>query len=130
MKKVFIMAAIALMATASVKAEEKNQDAVRVDYNINMNVRALSRCLNLNGEQADVMEYASDMLREDVSRVRFSKEEKKAARLKRSIAHNLSIAHKHLEDKQYRSYLALLNQTLNNKGLNSILINEELLASK
>ena len=130
MKKVFIMAAIALMATASVKAEEKNQDAVRVDYNINMNVRALSRCLNLNGEQADVMEYASDMLREEVSRVRFSKEEKKAARLKRSIAHNLSIAHKHLEDKQYRSYLALLNQTLNNKGLNSILINEEQLASK
>lgn len=130
MKKVFIMAAIALMATASVKAEEKNQDAVRVDYNINMNVRALSRCLNLNGEQADVMEYASDMLREEVSRVRFSKEEKKAARLKRSIAHNLSIAHKHLEDKQYRSYRALLNQTLKNKGLNSILINEELLASK
>lgn len=130
MKKVFIMAAIALMATASVKAEEKNQDAVRVDYNINMNVRALSRCLNLNGEQADVMEYASDMLREEVSRVRFSKEEKKAARLKRSIAHNLSIAHKHLEDKQYRSYLAMLNQTLNNKGLNSILINEEQLASK
>lgn len=130
MKKVFIMAAIALMATASVKAEEKNQDAVRVDYNINMNVRALSRCLNLNGEQADVMEYASDMLRDEVSRVRFSKEEKKAARLKRSIAHNLSIAHKHLEDKQYRSYLTLLNQTLNNKGLNSILINEEQLASK
>lgn len=130
MKKVFIMAAIALMATASVKAEEKNQDAVRVDYNINMNVRALSRCLNLNGEQADVMEYASDMLREEVSRVRFSKEEKKAARLKRSIAHNLSIAHKHLEDKQYRSYLALLNQTFKNKGLNSILINEEQLASK
>lgn len=130
MKKVFIMAAIALMATASVKAEEKNQDAVRVDYNINMNVRVLSRCLNLNGEQADVMEYASDMLREEVSRVRFSKEEKKAARLKRSIAHNLSIAHKHLEDKQYRSYLAMLNQTLNNKGLNSILINEEQLASK
>lgn len=130
MKKVFIMAAIALMATASVKAEEKNQDAVRVDYNINMNVRALSRCLNLNGEQADVMEYASDMLREEVSRVRFSKEEKKAARLKRSIAHNLSIAHKHLEDKQYRSYLAMLNLTLNNKGLNSILINEEQLASK
>ena len=124
------MAAIALMATASVKAEEKNQDAVRVDYNINMNVRALSRCLNLNGEQADVMEYASDMLREEVSRVRFSKEEKKAARLKRSLAHNLSIAHKHLEDKQYRSYLAMLNQTLNNKGLNSILINEEQLASK
>lgn len=130
MKKVFIMAAIALMATASVKAEEKNQDAVRVDYNINMNVRVLSRCLNLNGEQADVMEYASDMLREEVSRVRFSKEEKKAARLKRAIAHNLSIAHKHLEDKQYRSYLALLNQTLKNKGLNSILINEEQLASK
>ena len=130
MKKVFIMAAIALMATASVKAEEKNQDVVRVDYNINMNVRALSRCLNLNGEQADVMEYASDMLREEVSRVRFSKEEKKAARLKRAIAHNLSIAHKHLEDKQYRSYRAMLNQTLNNKGLNSILINEEQLASK
>ena len=130
MKKVFIMAAIALMATASVKAEEKNQDAVRVDYNINMNDRALSRCLNLNGEQADVMEYANDMLREEVSRVRFSKEEKKAARLKRSIAHNLSIAHKHLEDKQYRSYLSMLNQTFKNKGLNSILINEEQLASK
>ena len=130
MKKVFIMAAIALMATASVKAEEKNQDAVRVDYNINMNVRALSRCLNLNGEQADVMEYASDMLREEVSRVRFSKDEKKAARLKRAIKHNLAIAHKHLDEKQYRSYLALLNQTLNNKGLNSILINEEQLASK
>lgn len=130
MKKVFIMAAIALMATASVKAEEKNQDAVRVDYNINMNDRALSRCLNLNGEQADVMEYASDMLREEVSRLRFFKEEKKAARLKRAIAHNLSIAHKHLEDKQYRRYLALLNQTLKNNGLNSILINEEQLASK
>lgn len=130
MKKVFIMAAIALMATASVKAEEKNQDAVRVDYNIKMNVRALSRCLNLNGEQAEVMEYASDMLREEVSSVRSSKEEKKAARLKRAIARNLSIARKHLDDKQYRSYLALMNQTLMNKGLNSILINEEQLACK
>lgn len=124
------MAAIALMATASVKAEEKNQDVVRVDYNINMNARALSRCLNLNGEQADVMEYASNILRDEVSRVRFSKEEKKAARLKRAIAYNLSIAHKHLEDKQYRSYLAMLNQTLKNKGLNSILFNEEQLACK
>lgn len=130
MKKVFIMAAIALMATASVKAEEKNQDAVRVDYDINMNDRALSRCLKLNGEQADVMEYASDILREEVSRVRFSKEEKKAARLKRAITYNLSIARKHLEDQQYRSYRALLNQTLKNKGLNSILFNEEQLASK
>lgn len=129
MKKFFIMAAIALMATANVNAEEKNKDAVRVDYNIDMNIHALSRCLNLDGDQADVMEYASDLLKEEIAFVKFAKEEKKAARLQRAINRNLAIAHKHLEEKQYHDYLVLMNTTLNNKGLSAILYSNEL-ASK
>lgn len=123
------MAAIALMATANVNAEEKNEGAVRVDYNIDINIRALSRCLSLDGNQIDVMEYASDLLKEEVANVKFAKEERKAARLQRAISRNLAIARKHLEEKQYHDYLVLMNTTLNNKGLTSILNNNEL-ASK
>lgn len=132
MKKMIIAVAAIMMATAGVNAQEKNElvnNAAPISYEFNMNMRALSRYLDLNEEQQDVMAYASDKFKFSVMRIERTKEEKRAERMHKALYLNLSYAHKCLNGEQYRKYLALMNTTLKNKGLDTLLVDESL-ASK
>jgi hypothetical protein len=49
--------------------------------------------------------------------------------MQKALNINLAFAHKYLDEVQYRKYLALMNNSLRNKGLDNLL-KEEGLASK
>ena len=132
MKKMIIAVVAIIMATANINAQEKLDtvnNVTPISYDFNINMRSLSRYLNLSADQMDAMEYASDNFGYSVKRLERTKVEKRGARMQKALNINLAFAHKFLDDAQYRKYLALMNNSLRNKGLDTLL-NEEGLASK
>lgn len=132
MKKIFIAVAAIMMATANINAQEKVETVNNVTpicYDFNINMRSLSRYLDLSADQRDVMSYASDNFGNSVKRLERTKVEKRGARMQKALNINLAYAHKFLDEAQYRKYLALMNNSLRNKGLDTLL-KEEALASK
>ena len=132
MKKMIIAVVAIIMATANINAQEKLDtvnNVTPINYDFNINMRSLSRYLNLSADQMDAMEYASDNFGYSVKRLERTKVEKRVARMQKALNINLAFAHKFLDDAQYRKYLALMNNSLRNKGLDTLL-NEEGLASK
>lgn len=134
MKKMIIaVAAVIMMATANVSAQEKVEtvnNATPINYDFNINMRSLSRYLNLSQDQMEVMEYASENFGFSVKRLERTKAEKRGQRMQKALNINLSYAHKFLDANQYRKYLALMNNSLKNKGLDALLREDENLASK
>ena len=128
-----IIAVVAIiMATATINAQEKLDtvnNVTPINYDFNINMRSLSRYLNLSADQMDAMEYASDNFGSSIKRLERTKVEKRGARMQKALNINLAFAHKFLDDAQYRKYLALMNNSLRNKGLDTLL-KEEGLASK
>ncbi len=129
-----IAVAAIMMASANVNAQEKVENVnvnneTPICYEFNVNMRSLSRFLNLTQEQEEVMEYASDNFKYSLKRVERSKAEKRGARMQSALNTNLAYAHKYLDNEQYRKYLALMNNSLRNKGLDTLLYSENL-ASK
>ena len=132
MKKMIIAVVAIIMATANINAQEKLDtvnNVTPISYDFNINMRSLSRYLNLSADQMDAMEYASDNFGYSVKRLERTKVEKRGARMQKALNINLAFAHKFLDDAQYRKYLALMNNSLRNKGLDTLL-KEEGLASK
>ena len=132
MKKMIIAVAAIMMAAANTNAQEKVEtvnNVTPISYDFNINMRSLSRYLDLTQDQMDVMAYASDNFGNSVKRLENTKEEKRGARMQKALNINLAYAHKFLDEGQYRKYLALMNNSLRNKGLDNLL-NEESLASK
>ena len=128
-----IIAVVAIiMATANINAQEKLDtvnNVTPISYDFNINMRSLSRYLDLSADQMDAMAYASDNFGYSVKRLERTKVEKRGARMQKALNINLAFAHKFLDDAQYRKYLALMNNSLRNKGLDTLL-KEEVLACK
>ena len=127
-----IAVAAIMMAAANINAQEKVEtvnNVTPISYDFNINMRSLSRYLDLTQEQIEVMEYASENFGYSIKRLERTKEEKRGARMQKALNINLAYAHKFLDEKQYRKYLALMNNSLKNKGLDTLLYQEEL-ASK
>ena len=127
-----IAVAAIMMAAANINAQEKVEtvnNVTPISYDFNINMRSLSRYLDLTQEQIEVMEYASENFGYSIKRLDRTKEEKRGARMQKALNINLAYAHKFLDEKQYRKYLALMNNSLKNKGLDTLLYQEEL-ASK
>lgn len=132
MKKMIIAVAAIMMAAANINAQEKLDtvnNVTPINYDFNINMRSLSRYLNLSADQMDVMGYASENFGYSVKRLKRTKVEKRGARMQKALNINLAFAHKCLDEVQYRKYLALMNNSLRNKGLDNLL-KEEGLASK
>lgn len=130
MKKVFILAAAAIMmATATVKAEDNNNVATRTaSYDIQVNVNSLSRLLKLDEMQIEVMTYASENLQADIAKAENEKEVKRPEALRKALNRNLTLARNVMDTKQYRSYLNVLNTTLTNKGLSRMIYMDQTMA--
>ena len=120
MKKMFILAvSVIMMATANVNAQEVAP--AKVDYNFNVNIKSLGRFLNLDEDQKSEMEYACGNFTAQVSHIQQVNEEERSERMQRVLARNLSFAHTVLDEAQYRKYLIILNNTMRNKHLDTLL---------
>jgi hypothetical protein len=122
MKKiVFTLAALMTMTLAFAEGETKTNAAVAAEqakYEMNINVSALARTLGLNSDEFDAVSYISDNLKKDMKKAGAAEGEDRANLYKKAIKHNLSYMHAVLDEDQYRTYVKLLNATLNNRGLN------------
>ena len=121
MKKMFIVAAI-LCAASSAAMAQKNVENLNannnvIDYSFKVNKRAVNRCLNLNEDQSDKMEYICERFDQNLQSLGKGKAEKRAQRFYNALSYNLSAAHQVLSTEQYRKYLSMLNTTLKRKGL-------------
>ncbi len=122
MKKiVFTLAALMTMTLAFAEGETKTNAAVAAEqakYEMNINVSSLARTLGLNSDEFDAVSYISDNLKKDMKKAGAAEGEDRANLYKKAIKHNLSYMHAVLDEDQYRTYVKLLNATLNNRGLN------------
>lgn len=121
MKKLLI-AAVIMVAASSAAMAQKNVENVNannnvIDYSFKVNTRSVNRCLSLNEEQADKMEYICERFDRNLQILGNGKAEKRAQRFYNALSYNLSAAHQVLSNEQYRKYLSLLNTTLKHKGL-------------
>ena len=128
MKKVIFMVVASLMiATANVEAGNKvNEKKNTADFVIDINMTSLTRALNLKHYQVDDMATASDRLYRNVKYAKSSNPVKQSERLNKALRNNLKVAHKVLDDNQYRAYLKILNSTFMNKGLDKALYYQDL----
>jgi hypothetical protein len=122
MKKiVFTLAALMTMTLAFAEGETKTNAAVAAEqakYEMNINVSALARTLNLDADEIDAVNFISADLQKDMKKAGEAQGEDRADLYKKAIKHNLSYMHAVLDEDQYRTYVKLLNTTINNRGLN------------
>jgi hypothetical protein len=122
MKKiVFTLAALMTMTLAFAEGETKTNAAVAAEqskYEMNINVSALARTLNLDADEFGAVNIITSDFKKDMKKVGEAEGEDRANLYKKAIKHNLSYMHAVLDEDQYRTYVKLLNATLNNRGLN------------
>lgn len=131
MKKLFMLAAVAMMVcgTAAAQTSDKVADATKtttVDYSFKVNNNALSRFLKLNSDQADKMDYVCARFDADLQKVRYCKPEKRAKFFMKALSYNLSAAHQVLDKVQYHKYLNTLNRTMSKNGLDKVYVEARL----
>lgn len=118
MRRFMLLFAASLVMSAASFAEEKEMKMANSNLELHVNTYKLSECLDLRGDQFDkvsaVCEYFADKL-DDAAR---AKEASKRAELVRTaVLGNLKLMKDTLNPEQYRKYVALLNLTLQNRGL-------------
>ena len=114
MKKIVLtVVAVMSMTMAFAAGENDNNTATTNAYKFNLSTYALSRALNLNQDQVDVVEDINRTFSAEMMNAAVSDSSERAA-----IKKDLSYMHYVLNNSQYREYVKLLNVTLNNRGLN------------
>ena len=115
-----ILTMIAMLSMTTAFAEGEN--AANVDsmeaYDLNINMNKLSMALNLADDQKEaVAEIHHTFASELMFAAQYGKNDREAL-VKRAIDNDVKWMRYVLNDKQMRTYLTLLNTTINNRGLN------------
>ena len=119
MKKIVLtVAAVMSMTMAFAAGENDNNTATTNAYKFNLSTYALSRALNLNQDQVDVVEDINRTFSAEMMNAAVSDSSEREAKVNAAIKKDLSYMHYILNNRQYREYVKLLNVTLNNRGLN------------
>ena len=119
MKKIVLtVVAVMSMTMAFAAGENDNNTATTNAYKFNLSTYALSRALNLNQDQVDVVEDINRTFSAEMMNAAVSDSSEREAKVNAAIKKDLSYMHYVLNNSQYREYVKLLNVTLNNRGLN------------
>ena len=119
MKKIVLtVVAVMSMTMAFAAGENDNNTATTNAYKFNLSTYALSRALNLNQDQVDVVEDINRTFSAEMMNAAVSDSSEREAKVNAAIKKDLSYMHYVLNNGQYREYVKLLNVTLNNRGLN------------
>ena len=119
MKKIVLtVVAVMSMTMAFAAGENDNNTATTNAYKFNLSTYALSRALNLNQDQVDVVEDINRTFSAEMMNAAVSDSSEREAKVNAAIRKDLSYMHNVSNNSQYREYVKLLNVTLNNRGLN------------
>ena len=121
MKKIVLTMVAVMSMTMGFAANENdnnNNNATTSAYKFNVSTYALSRALNLNINQVDVVEDINRTFATEMMNASVADSSERQAKVQSAIKKDLSYMRYILNDRQYREYVKLLNVTLNNRGLN------------
>ena len=121
MKKIVLTMVVVMSMTMGFAANENdnnNNNATTSAYKFNVSTYALSRALNLNIDQVDVVEDINRTFATEMMNASVADSSERQAKVQSAIKKDLSYMRYILNDRQYREYVKLLNVTLNNRGLN------------
>jgi 23S rRNA A2030 N6-methylase RlmJ len=114
MKRILVMMVAAFSLTATCFAEGKNENQ---DWSMNVNVMKLSKYLNLENKQMTEVEAISDYFADRIKNASYAKDEKQAQKVREAVYGNFKLMKRTLTAEQFKKYVALMNTTLRNKGL-------------
>ena len=120
MKKVIIV--LVMLFTMSVYSFAEENNATKVSeatkYELKVNHRRLAYALNASNDQAEILGDVMTMFEQNMLFAStMENEESKGIIVGNSIKENLKWMRSILNDKQYKTYLRLLNLTLINRGI-------------
>jgi hypothetical protein len=118
MKKIVLMV-VAMLTMTVAFAENENTSAVKSveAYDMTVNMRKLAVTLGLTFDQMDAVEEIHRQFCNEMMLVPYAKEDEKETLLDNAVKKDVRYMRYILNDKQYRTYLLLLNTTLHNRGL-------------
>ena len=100
----------------------ENEEAKKVNhveaYDMSVNMRKLSVALDLKDDQMDAVENIHDYFKAEMQLAAIADEADRKALVKKAVERDIKWMHYVLDQKQYHTYLMLLNTPLNNRGLN------------
>ena len=116
MKRIGMMAMLAIGFAVSVMAKEPQVKERKQDCITLVNRSQLSKYLQLTSGQrkevSDICDYFEEQM-EDAKR----SQSRKTERMRKAVYGNLKLMKRTLDEKQYKSYLRLMQTTMNNKGI-------------
>lgn len=122
MKKSFLtIVAMLSMTMAYAETENVNIENNMKAYDMSVNYTKLAVCLGLDLDQMEVVENIHETFREEMLNVASAKEDK-SERLNTAVKRDLQYMRYVLDDKQFNKYQKLLNVTLDNRGLNKVMV--------
>jgi len=120
MKKM-ILTMVAMFSMTMAFAEGENVNSVNnvAAYDMSCNMNKLAEALSLTGDQREAVDniyqtFAAEMM----FAAQYYSNDQRNEMVKKAINKNIAWMNYVLNDKQRRTYLMLLNTTLNNRGLN------------
>lgn len=120
MKRLFltVMAVISLSMTTFAEGEKFNGVDNVSAYDMSVNYGSLGRALGLTFEQLDAVEEVNRTFKAEMLSASTANKEARKSMMDAAIKKDLRKMRYILDKEQYRTYLALLNATINNRGLN------------
>ena len=120
MKKM-ILTMVAMFSMTMAFAEGENVNSVNnlAAYDMSCNMNKLAEALSLTGDQREAVDniyqtFAAEMM----FAAQYYSNDQRNEMVKKAINKNIAWMNYVLNDKQRRTYLMLLNTTINNRGLN------------
>lgn len=115
-----ILTLVAMLSMTTAFAEGENTNAVNnvEAYKMDINMDQLSKTLNLGIDQREAVENIHHVFNTEITYAAKYGNNDRDAMVKRAIDTDVKRMRAVLNNDQMRTYLILLNTTLNNRGLN------------
>ena len=110
---------IAMLSMTMTFAENENTESVNSveTYDMSVNMRKLSVALDLTSDQIEAVENIHNTFNAEMHLVAVADSSDRQKMLNKAVDRDIKWMHYVLNEKQYRTYMTLLNTTLNNRGL-------------
>jgi len=118
MKRLFMMTLAMLSMTMTFAENEETKNVTNVEaYDMSVNMRKLSVALGLTTDQMEAVESIHNTFNAEMQMAAQADEADRNEKVYKAVERDIKWMHYVLDNKQYRTYLTLLNTTLNNRGL-------------
>ena len=118
MKRLFMMTLAMLSMTMTFAENEETKNVTNVEaYDMSVNMRKLSVALGLTLDQMEAVENIHSTFNAEMQLAAHADENDRQAMVSKAVERDIKWMHYVLDEKQYRTYLLLLNTTLHNRGL-------------